>query len=99
MSYKWNGTFLFFKSLSPLAPEKCFFHSTPYDMQYLKQGSVEHHDNKSSCLSSKYAYLFKAEKYAFPKACLYINPTHEHFWYVLSLLTRLLCTPSCFGIA
>lgn len=87
-------------SLSPLWHQKSAF-SIPHlnDMQCLKQGSVEQHDNKSSCLSSKYTHLFKAEKYAFPKACLYINPAQGHFWYVLSLLTWLLYTTACFSIA
>lgn len=99
-SYKWNGTSVSgsFNSLSPLAPEKCFFHFVSYDVQYLKQGSMEHHKNKSSWLSSKYIYRFKKEKDSFPKACLYINPAQGHIWCMLSLFTWLLYTTACFDI-
>lgn len=96
---KWYFSEWFFQVPLPFGTrEVVFFHFISYDVQYLKQGSMEHHKNKSSWLSSKYIHLFKKEKDSFPKACLYINPARGHICCMLSLFMWLLYTTACFGI-
>ena len=78
LQLKWYFCKWFFQVSLPFGTREMLFHFISCDVQYVKQGSMEHHKDKSSWLSSKYIYLFKKEKDSFPQACLYINPAQGH---------------------